>query len=387
MDAAPRMSAATGTPPLRVMIVDDSAFMRLTLSRIVNESPGLVVVGTARDGQEALELIPRLQPDVVTLDIEMPRLDGLSTLREIMAEHPRPVVMLSSLTTEGARETIQALTYGAVDFIAKPDAKANIAAIAEEVVTKIRRAVQARVSSVPRPRPASHPANPPFERPALPPAGKNPSPSRPPARSLQAQDKIVVIGASTGGPKALNLVIPKLPAELPAAVLIIQHMPAGFTRSLAERLDSLSALPVKEAAPGDHLEIGRCLLAPGGFHMLVDKSGQISLNQNPTVHGVRPALDVTLASVAQNFGGRSVGVILTGMGRDGTNGAALIHSAGGRIIVEDESTCVVWGMPRSALEAGVTDLVVPIQDIAGAIERIVWNLNNTPPSSAQSSHC
>jgi two-component system chemotaxis response regulator CheB len=197
----------------------------------------------------------------------------------------------------------------------------------------------------------------------------------------------VVIGASTGGPRALNLVIPKLPAGLPAAILVVQHMPAGFTRSLAERLDSLSALPVKEAAPGDQLETGRCWLAPGGFHMLVDKTGQITLNQNPAVHGVRPAVDVTLVSVAQNFGPRAIAVILTGMGRDGTNGAALIRSAGGQVIAEDESTCVVWGMPRSAVEAGVTGLVVPIHEVAGAIERVVWNSNSTLTSSAQSNRC
>jgi two-component system chemotaxis response regulator CheB len=387
MDAVPPMSAATGTPLLRVLIVDDSAFMRLTLSRIVNEAPGLAVAGTARDGLEALRLIPELQPDVITLDIEMPHLDGLTTLREIMANSPRPVIMLSSLTAEGASETIRALTLGAVDFIQKPDSKANIAAIAEDVVTKIRRAAHARVYRLPQPRQASNPAGPGTGKPSVMPAEKTfplPRAAGSHTHSLTSQDKIVVIGASTGGPRALNLVIPKLPADLPAAVLIIQHMPAGFTRSLAERLDHLSSLPVKEADPGDFLETGRCLLAPGGFHMLVNKAGQISLNQNPAVHGVRPAVDATLASVAQYFGARTIGVILTGMGRDGTNGAMLIHSAGGRVIAEDESTCVVWGMPRCALEAGVTDLVAPIHDIAGAIERLAWNLNSTTSSSAQS---
>jgi two-component system chemotaxis response regulator CheB len=382
------MDAASRQPPLRVLIVDDSAFMRLTLSRIVNDAPGLLVAGTAHDGQEALAMIARLQPDVVTLDIEMPRLDGLSTLREIMAEHPRPVIMLSSLTTEGARETIQALTLGAVDFITKPESRANVAAIADEVVMKIRRAAQARVCPLHGGRAVLMPAGPVSGRPAARQREKgSPQPARAASRPFQAQDRIVVIGASTGGPRALNLVIPKLPAGLPAAILVVQHMPAGFTRSLAERLDSLSALPVKEAAPGDQLETGRCWLAPGGFHMRVDKTGQITLNQNPAVHGVRPAVDVTLVSVAQNFGPRAIAVILTGMGRDGTNGAALIRSAGGQVIAEDESTCVVWGMPRSAVEAGVTGLVVPIHEVAGAIERVVWNSNSTLTSSAQSNRC
>jgi two-component system chemotaxis response regulator CheB len=362
--------------PIRVLIVDDSAFMRLTLTRVLNEATGLVVVGVARDGQEALELIPRLNPDVITLDVEMPRLDGLSTLRAIMAENPRAVVMLSSLTNEGAHETILALALGAVDFVAKPEAKANIAAIGSEVVTKIRRAAGARVVSWSRSRSISSAAHlsPVF------PAGSQgeaeakcplPKGKTHPPRGLQAHDKVVVIGASTGGPRALHTVLPMLPAGLPAAVLVVQHMPPGFTRSLAERLDSLSALRVKEAAPGDRLQLGLCLLAPGGFHMQVDRSGQVGLNQNPAIHGVRPAVDVTMTSTAQNFGANGVGVVLTGMGRDGANGAALIHSAGGRVIAEDESTCVVWGMPRSVVEAGAADWVVPLEEVAGMIERAV----------------
>lgn len=342
--------------PVRVLIVDDSAYMRFTLSKYLSEAPDLMVVGTARDGQEALELIPKLQPDVVTLDVEMPRLDGLSTLREIMAHWPRPVVMLSSLTTEGARETIQALTWGAVDFIAKPTAKANVGAIMNETVAKVRAAAQARVWPRPNllmPRPA-----------------KEGSQARS-VRSLRPQDKVVVIGASTGGPGALSTVVADLPADLPAALLIVQHMPMGFTRSLAERLNSISPLAIKEAEPGDAPEVGRGLLAPGGFHMTLDPQGRIALNQNPAVHGVRPALDVTMAAVAQRYGPAAVGVVLTGMGRDGTNGALLIRSAGGQVIAEAESTCVVWGMPRSVAEAGAADLIVPLPEVAAAIERAV----------------
>jgi two-component system chemotaxis response regulator CheB len=191
---------------------------------------------------------------------------------------------------------------------------------------------------------------------------------------LGEKDKVVVIGASTGGPRALNQVLPQLSANLPAAFVIVQHMPVGFTRSLAERLNSLSELMVKEAEPGDQLEVGKALVAPGGFHLVFDKNGAVSLNQNPTVHGVRPAVDVTLISVAQNFGKATVAVVLTGMGKDGANGAVLTHSLGGKVIAEDESSCVVWGMPRSVIEAGAADQVAPLSEIPDAIVRAVqWN--------------
>lgn len=356
--ASPRLTSIAPEPRLiRVLVVDDSAYMRFTISKYLNEAPGLMVAGAAHDGREALNVIPQIQPDVITLDVEMPRLDGLSTLRQIMAHYPRPVVMLSSLTTDGARETVQALTLGAVDFIAKPSSKANIASVMDEVIAKVRAAAQARVAPAPIPL-TMEDHN-----------GKNVPAKR--ARPMRAQDKVVVIGASTGGPRALNTVVPALSADLPATVLIVQHMPAGFTRSLAERLNNISALTIKEAEPGDVLEAGRALVAPGGFHMTVDWEGRIALNQNPTVHGVRPAIDVTMASVAGRYKGSTVGVVLTGMGRDGANGSTLIRQAGGKIVAEDESTCVVWGMPRSVAEAGAADVIAPLPDVAGAIERAV----------------
>jgi len=349
-------------PKVKVLVVDDSAFMRFTISKRLNEAPGMIVVGAARDGKEALDLIPTLNPDVITLDVEMPRLDGLSTLKEIMTRFPRPVVMLSSLTKDGAVETIQALTLGAVDFIAKPEFKANMTSILDEVATKVMRASQAKVFSTPKasvstqPEPVRATANVPTKTKRT--------------RGLQKNDKIVIIGSSTGGPRALNAVVPLLPKDFQAAVLIIQHMPVGFTRSLAERLDAASNIAVKEAEPGDTLEVGRALLAPGGFHMTVDAQGKIALNQNPTVHGVRPAVDVTMISAAQKYGANSVAVILTGMGNDGTNGAALVHSLGGYVIAEAEETCVVWGMPRSVYEAGVTDEVAPLNKIADSIIKV-----------------
>lgn len=348
------LSSIDSNKPVRVLVVDDSAFMRFTIAKHLNEHPGLQVIGSAHDGIEALELIPKLNPDVVTLDVEMPHMDGLSTLREIMTRFPRPVVMLSSLTAEGTIETVQALTLGAVDFIAKPVNKATINTVMEEVAAKIIKASGSRVF-------------------ALTSAGRSaqspPRSTQKVTRSLSTKDKVVIIGSSTGGPRALNTLIPEIPANMPAAVIIVQHMPSGFTRSLADRLDSLSSIKVKEAEPGDRLEVGRALLAPGGFHLTFDRNGQVALNQNPPVHGVRPAIDVAMTSLVSLYGKSILGVILTGMGSDGTTGSQLIHEAGGHIIAEDESTCVVWGMPRSVFEAGMADEVLPLTQIASAINR------------------
>lgn len=348
--------------PIKVLVVDDSTFMRYSLSQSLNGLAEIRVVGSARDGIEALEMIPKLQPDVVTLDVEMPRLDGLSTLRQIMTNFPRPVIMLSSLTKEGTVETIQALTYGAVDFVAKPAAQTGIRSLIPEIAGKIVRASQARVYPTTPRQQLSVPS-------ILPAAAQNLDQKK--VRSLRKNEPIVLIGTSTGGPRALNEVIPALPADLPAGVVVVQHMPAGFTRSLADRLNSLSHLRVKEAEPGDRPSAGQVLIAPGGFHMVLDEHEGFTLNQQPPVHGVRPAVDVTLLSLVQHYGKSIIAAILTGMGSDGTNGAVLLHSLGGHVIAEQESTCVVWGMPRSVTEAGASDEVLPLQEIAGAIERKV----------------
>jgi two-component system chemotaxis response regulator CheB len=348
---------STEEKTIRVLVVDDSAFMRFTIAKHLGDHPRITVVGSARDGNEALELIPKLNPDVVTLDVEMPHLDGLSTLREIMTRFPRPVVMLSSLTNEGTVETVQALTLGAVDFIAKPSNKANVHAVIADAVEKIIKAASTKVYSL-----SSHQKRTPVHAAMLQQVSKS-------SRSLNQNDKVLFIGSSTGGPRALNSLVPDLPADLPAAVVIVQHMPVGFTRSLADRLDSISKIKVKEAEPGDKLEVGRALLAPGGFHMVFDRNGQVTLNQNPTVHGVRPAIDVTMASMVPLYGKSMLGVILTGMGSDGTTGCQLVHEAGGYIIAEDESTCIVWGMPRSVYEAGVADSVLPLTEIAAGIQK------------------
>jgi two-component system chemotaxis response regulator CheB len=350
---------------LRVLVVDDSAFMRFAITQQLNEDPELEVVGSASNGNEALLLIPKLQPDVITLDVQMPHLDGLSTLREIMKKFPRPVIMFSSLTKEGASETIQALMLGAVDFIAKPDNRLDIRAEMGDIAVKIKQAAKAKVKSTP---PAHHRST------AIPMQTDSPEKL---VRSYRKTTPVILIGSSTGGPGALNEIIPALSANLNSPVLIVQHMPSGFTRSLAERLNNISPLKVKEAELGDELLVGQVLLAPGGFHMVLDENEQIVLNQKPTVHGVRPSVDVTLNSLIQRFGRNVIAVILTGMGSDGTLGASILHSAGGHVIVEDENTCVVWGMPRSVVEAGAASEVLPRSQIAKAIEVAIREMTSS----------
>jgi two-component system, chemotaxis family, protein-glutamate methylesterase/glutaminase len=364
MDKPLNVSQMQSSTPVRVLVVDDSAFMRYTISQRLGEDPAIQVIGSARNGEEALTQVHTLQPDVVTMDVEMPGLDGLSALKEIMATSPRPVIMLSSLTQDGAVETVRALTLGAIDFVAKPTQKSNIGAVMDELARKITHAAKMRVRTIP----------------VL--GESNPNPVRPSVEKaihpLRRNQRVVVIGSSTGGPRALAEVIPGLPQDLPAAVVVVQHMPAGFTHSLAERLDSLSPLKVREARPGDCLMAGQVLVAPGGFHMVIDERGQVTLNQNPPVHGVRPAVDVTLASVVKQYGRNTIAVILTGMGSDGTNGSTLTHNCGGWVIAEHESTTVVYGMPRSVVEAGAADQIVPLPKVASAIHLAVCQPPDNP---------
>ena len=353
--------------PLRVLVVDDSAFMRLAISRALAEQGTIEVVGVARDGVEALEKARALQPDVITLDVEMPRLDGLQTLAALMRERPVPVVMLSSLTTAGAPATIKALELGAVDFVAKP--APNVAGpqlLRDELTRAVIAAAEARV------RPGRH---------ALPPRHQPRVHAEPPGRRA---DRVVAIGCSTGGPRALMDVLPRLPGNLPAAVLIVQHMPAGFTRSLAERLNEASAVEVREAAAGDLAVAGRALLAPGGWHMQIDAEGRVALDDGPTMHGVRPAVDRLFRSLPPVFGARCVAAVLTGMGSDGADGAAAIRAAGGRIVTEDATTCVVYGMPRAVAERGLSDLKAPLPTIAAVLTDMTLSCTAVPRSPAPS---
>lgn len=339
--------AKADSGPIRCLIVDDSATVRSMLRRMLEADGRVKVIGVAKDGLEAVELLPQLKPDVITLDVEMPRLNGLQALKRIMKDRPTPVVMVSSLTSQGAEATLQALDLGAIDFIAKPSSGL---APSVDVLEKVVQAAGARVR-VPR---------------------KLDIKSRPPSQLLSAagtrwQSRIVVIGSSTGGPQALREVVSGLPGDLKVPVLIVQHMPAGFTRSLAERLDTLTPLPVHEAKSGDLIERGKVLVAPGDYHLTITPGGRVKLNQEAAEHGVRPAINVTLDSVVQHHQGDVVAAILTGMGTDGTRGAELVRTAGGYMITEHESTCTIYGMPRSIELAGLSDEVVPLEGIANAI--------------------
>lgn len=356
--------------PIRVLVVDDSAFMRKVLTDLLNQDPELQVVGAARDGLDALDKVETLAPDVVTLDVEMPRLDGLSTLEELMKRRPLPVVMVSSLTRSGAEVTIRALAAGAVDFVAKPSGSISLdmSKVAGELVAKVKAARRARPRAAEPAAADTAGAN----RAAAGPAAAAPLDEvRAPAALRLRTQRVVVIGCSTGGPGALHQVLPRLPGGLAAGVLVVQHMPAGFTRSLADRLNELSSLRVREARPGDLVEPGVALVAPGGYHMLVAPDQTIRLSQDPPLHGVRPAVDKTLESVVPVFGCHTLAVIMTGMGYDGARGVAAVRRAGGRAIAEDESTCVVYGMPKVVVETGNADRVVPLPDMARTIADMV----------------
>ena len=338
--------------PVRVLVVDDSATIRAVLARQLAATPGIEVVGKASDGLEAIDRIKELRPDVVTLDVEMPRLDGLGALQRIMSECPTRVVMVSSLTGAGADATLRALDLGAVDFFEKPTGAGTTVAldIAAAVGEKVRAAAEARIGrrSISR-------------RPAVVDSG--------PTTARRWRRGVIVIGSSTGGPPALRDVVSQLPADLGLPVVIVQHMPPGFTKSMAERLDVISPLRVVEAAEGDRLEAGKVMIAPGGSHLTIDGGHVVHLNEEPPECGVRPSINVTLESAVKVFGAQVVTAILTGMGIDGTRGAALARAAGGPVIAEDESTCVVYGMPRSIVDNGLATAVTPLHDIAGAIVR------------------
>jgi two-component system chemotaxis response regulator CheB len=339
---------------IRVLVVDDSTFVRQALTRMLSAA-GLEVVGTAVDGQDGLEKALLLRPDVVTLDVKMPRLGGLEALEQIMARCPTPVLLLSSLTSEGADTTLRGLELGAMDFIDKSSVQGNmnLLSIAPELVAKVR-----ALASVPRRRLVALAAPP-----ALPPA--------PRPHTAASPAEVVVIGTSTGGPPALQRIIPRLPAPFGATILVVQHMPVGFTRPLAERLDQRSVLPVREAEDGETLVPGLVLVAPAGRHMKVRRRGgqapRVWLDDEPRSALHRPSVDVLMSSVARAYGARVLGIVLTGMGTDGVEGLRAIREAGGRTLAESEETCVIYGMPKAALEAGVAERAVPLGRMADEI--------------------
>lgn len=332
---------------IRVLVVDDSKLMRKFLSDIINQDELLTVVGTARSGADALRLIPDLNPDVITLDIEMPHMDGLTALQHIMEEQPVPVVMVSAMDKRERDITIKALELGAVDFVSKTSGtlSLDIEKTSQVLVTTLKTAAMSKVERTP-----VHAIDPIAFREFLKTDG----------------NWAVVIGASTGGPKAIPAVLSLLPQNIPAVILVVQHMPEGFTHSFAERLNWCTSLEVREAKEGDDLRPGTVLVAPGNHHMEVRKGG-IHITEDPKVNGVRPSVDITMRSISKSFQGNTIGVILTGMGNDGVDGLRAIKKAGGRTLAQDEASSVVFGMPKAAIDMRVIDDVVPLEQIAERI--------------------
>ncbi|MFQ5499593.1 MAG: chemotaxis response regulator protein-glutamate methylesterase [Candidatus Zixiibacteriota bacterium] len=361
--------ARNSTESVKVLIVDDSAFMRKALSMMLESDPDIKVIGTARDGEEGVEKVKRLKPDLVTMDIEMPRMDGLAALRRIMKENPVPVMMISSLTSEGAQATLDALEIGAVDFIPKQLSyvSLDIVKIKDELLAKIKHIARRRHVLMARlrfksSRQLGHSSESSGSRTS---GGQISSPAI--VKKRHHQVSIIAIGSSTGGPPALQAVIPRLPRNLPVGIVIAQHMPPKFTASLAERLDQLSALTVREASDGDPVEAGVVYIAPGGFQMTVKKYGgraRVVVSTEPTEALYKPCVDVLMNSVADQYLGATMGVMLTGMGNNGVIGAKNLKARGGVLIAQDEATCVVYGMPRAVAEAKLVDHIAPIEQIA-----------------------
>jgi len=343
---------------VRVLIVDDSGFFRRRLSEIFAADPGIEVVGTAANGQEAVDQVPRLKPDVITMDIEMPIMDGITAVRRIMASHPTPILMFSSLTTEGATATFEALEAGAADYLPKrlEDIATDRNVAIRELTTRVRQLATRRAPAVPRVQvEAAVRAQP-----------------RPPGAvpGSAGRYRILAIGASTGGPVALQQVLMALPKEFPLPILLIQHMPGTFTGPFALRLNQMCKIGVKEAADGDALAPGQALLAPGGKQMLLEqRAGQVLVRiQDPEPgQNYKPCVDVTFNAVARVFPGKTLALVLTGMGADGREGARVLKQGGSTIWAQDEKSCVVYGMPAAVVEARIADQVLPLPSIGPEI--------------------
>ncbi|MGB8012265.1 MAG: chemotaxis response regulator protein-glutamate methylesterase [Terriglobales bacterium] len=348
-----------GAPKIHVLIVDDSAVVRQTLSEVLSSDPEIEVIGTASDPFVAAERIQERKPDVITLDIEMPRMDGLTFLQKIMSQHPIPVVICSSLAEEGAQSTLKALEYGAVDIITKP--RLGSKQFLEESQIAICQVVKAAAAAnLHRLRPVRV-VEPKLTADAI----------LSPATHAMAEttEKVVAIGASTGGTEALKVVLERLPPDAPG-IVIVQHMPETFTRAFANRLNTLCSITVKEAEPNDTVLRGHALIAPGNHHMLLQRSGAryyVDIKEGPLVCRHRPSVDVLFRSAARYAGQNAVGVILTGMGDDGARGMLEMKQAGAKTIAQDEATCVVFGMPNEAVKRGAVDKVLPLEAVAGAV--------------------
>ena len=375
---------------IKVVVVDDSAFIRNWLTMLLEKDPNIKVIATAKDGLDGIEAIRKHDPDVVTLDVEMPRMNGLEALAIIMKELPRPVLMVSSLTSEGAEATLKALELGAADFIAKrpvidnayqDDILKRVAAVAKGgAIMRMRLAARQQESAAPRsaapaaPLPSFSTTRPASATSAVP-AAARPAPSVAAPQPLaklavpagRPKRDVVAIGVSTGGPPAVQKILSSLPADFPAAVLIAQHMPAAFTGPFAARLDSNCALTVKEAQNGEKMRIGTVYICPGGQHLTVKSNLDILVSPEPATELYKPSATLLMDSVGRAFGRRALGVMLTGMGSDGLEGAKVFKQQGGRLIAQSEQTCVVYGMPKAVVEAGITDEVVDLDSMPQAI--------------------
>ncbi|MCK4718178.1 MAG: chemotaxis response regulator protein-glutamate methylesterase [Thermoplasmata archaeon] len=332
---------------IRVLVVDDSKVMRKLLTDMLEQDKDIEVIGTARNGMDALDQIQSLRPDVVTMDIEMPKMDGLTALQHIMSENPLPVIILSAMDKRQADITMKALDLGAIDFVSKTSGtlSLDIDKIGANLIAKVKIAAEAKL-----PTPKAVKIEPIILQAIRP----------------KRNHGLVIMGASTGGPKAISEVISRLPRDMPCSMIIIQHMPKGFTKSFAERLNWYTSIEVKEAEDGDLLKPGRALVAPGDSHLEV-KKGRIKLTKKPKINYVRPSVDVTMKTAAKAYGANCIGVLLTGMGSDGAEGMKAIKTQGGRTIAQDEETSIIYGMPKAAADLSVTDRIRPLGKIAREI--------------------
>jgi two-component system chemotaxis response regulator CheB len=339
----------------RVLVVDDSALMRKLIPQMFQADDSIEVVGTAMDGTFCLKKIEELKPNVVTLDLEMPGMNGIDTLKEIMRRQPLPVIVFSSHSTEGASVTLKALGLGAFDFVTKPkDATAHMAETSRELIAKVKAAADSKL----KPR-------------MLP--GVPPRPEKRDITPVGIPSKVVAIGISTGGPQAMEFMLSQLPADFPGTIVVVQHMPEGFTEMFARRLNETSALRVKQAQSGDLLQPGRVLVCPGSRHLKVKRlplGDIVVLSDEPRVNGHRPSADVLLRSVAEEFRGQAVGVLMTGMGDDGAEGLGAVKKAGGLTIAQSEESCVVYGMPKAAIERGYATRVVALDVMSATLQAV-----------------
>lgn len=335
---------------IKVLVVDDSAVVRKVFREELSRERDIEVIGTAPDPYVARDKIVKLKPDVVTLDIEMPRMDGLTFLKKLMKHYPLPVIIVSSLTEKGGKLAMDALSLGALEVMSKPSTAYSVGEMGIQLIDKIR--AVARVKVKPKGESSS--------------SSENIQIKKTPKALSKTTNKIIAIGASTGGTEALKAILTEMPPNAPG-ILVVQHMPANFTTSFAERLNELSAMKIKEARDGDSLVHGVALLAPGNYHMLLKRSGAryyVQIKKGPLVHHQRPAVDVLFHSVAAYAGGNAVGVILTGMGSDGAFGLLKMKEAGARTMAQDEKSCIVFGMPKEAIKLGAAEKVVPLKSIA-----------------------